>query len=344
MLLNPLSSLGLCAGLCFGLWSCAASPPTCIARRPSSAGSTPEALPESPYVLVLGSAQDGGLPQIACQGQACRAARAQPERARRVVSLLLVDPRSGRRWLFEATPDLPLQLESARARGALSLADVGRPPLFDGIFLTHAHMGHYAGLLQLGREAYGGASTPLFGSPRLLGYLRGNGPWSLLFEDGQLEARELTLGQPLALAADLSVTPIAVPHREEFSDTLAFLIRGPERTLLFLPDIDKWERWEQFAAAPRRIEDLLREVDVALLDGTFYADGEIPGRSMESIPHPFVAESLTRFAPLAPELRARVRFIHLNHTNPCADPASAAAARVRAAGMSIAADGELHPL
>lgn len=289
-------------------------------------------------MLVLGTAQDAGLPQIACERECCRAARADEARRRLVTSLVLCDPRTGRRWLFDASPDLALQVERAAGHPAGRAQLPGRPPLFDGLFLTHAHMGHYAGLLQLGPEAYGANAQPVYASARMAGFLRANGPWSLLVERGVLALHTLEPERALELGEGLSVTPLVVPHRDEFSDTLAFLIRGPRRALLYLPDIDKWERWEQ------PIEDVLAEVDVALVDGTFFDGAELPDRDMAAIPHPFVVESLERFAALAGGERAKIQFTHLNHSNPAADPDSAAAARVRAAGMTVAAEGAIHRL
>jgi pyrroloquinoline quinone biosynthesis protein B len=293
---------------------------------------------EGPYVLVLGTAQDGGYPQIACREELCLAARADPGRRRLVASVLLVDPASGRRWLFDATPDLPEQVELARGHGGPAENEAGRPALFDGVFLTHGHMGHYTGLMHLGREAYGTAQTQVFATESMGRYLKGNGPWSLLFEDGHLNHVELEYDRVLDLGGGLSVTAIPVPHRPEFSDTVAFLIEGPNKSLLFLPDIDKWERWD------RKIEDLVREVDVALLDATFFDGDELPGRDMAEIPHPFVVESLERFGGMSAEVRARVRFIHLNHSNPLVDPGSEATARVLAAGMAVAREGEMFGL
>ena len=302
-------------------------------------GDSPAAPPEdAPYVLVLGTAQDGGLPQIGCRGEECERARREPEHARRVTSLLIADPRTGERWLVDASPDLPEQVELMRGHPASRRVEGPRPPLVDGIFLTHAHAGHYTGLLQLGPEAYGASGVPVHGTRAMIDYLRDNGPWSLLVAGGNLDLVELEPDRPLALAEGLRITAIPVPHRRELSDTVAFLIEGPERAVLYLPDIDKWERWD------RRIEDLLARVDVALLDATFFADGELPGRSMAEIPHPFLAESLERFAELPADERAKIVFTHLNHTNPAADRASPEAARVRAAGMSIARDGAIYGL
>ncbi len=303
-------------------------------RAPQPKGSTAS----GPHALVLGTAQDGGLPQIGCDEEICRRARRDPAQARLVSSLLLVDPRAEKRFLVDATPDLPRQYELAREHPPNRALAGPRPPLVDGILLTHAHVGHYAGLLHLGREVYGSARMPVFCSARMAGFLRENGPWSLLVETDAIELRVLEPDVTVALTNDLSVTPILVPHRGEFSDTFAFLVRGPERALLYLPDIDKWERWE------RPIEQLLMQVDVALVDGTFYDAGELPGRNMAEIPHPFLIESLDRFGRLPEAERTKLRFLHLNHTNPAADPASAAAASVRKAGMAIAREGETHEL
>ena len=297
-----------------------------------------------PYALVLGNAQDAGLPQIGADHPLDAAARRDPLRKRFATSVLICDPRSGKRWLLDATPDLPERVELAaghppqRSAYLESLELTGRPPLFEGVFLTHAHMGHYLGLAHLGREAYGANDLRVHASPRMAEYLRTNGPWSLLVELENIALQELRPGEPVSLAPALTVEAFEVPHRNEYSDTFGFLVRGPGRSLAYLPDIDKWEQWE------RPVEDLIAEVDVALLDATFYADGEIPGRSMAEIPHPFVAESLVRFADLPKSERAKVWFIHLNHTNPLGDPGGEARSAVRAAGCDVARQGQVFGL
>jgi len=291
-----------------------------------------------PFAVVLGTAQDGGLPQLGCRGPHCSAARENPARRRLVSSLLLVDPRSGQRWLFDATPDLGEQVE--RADLAAPRAPVeGRPPLFDAVFLTHAHIGHYLGLAELGREAYGSRSQVVYATPRMAGFLESNGPWDRLLSEDHLRVVELVPGERVELASELSVTAFTVPHRDEYSDTVGFRIEGPERSLLFVPDIDKWERYEAVT-----FEDLVAGVDVALVDGTFFEDGEIPGRAMADIPHPFIVETLERFTRMPSKGRGELWFTHLNHTNPAASPASPEAARVREAGARVAPDGQRFPL
>ncbi len=300
----------------------------CVAR--------PAAIDESsaPSIVVLGSAQDGGYPQIGCERACCDKVRADPSRRRFVSSLLIVDPRSGKRWLIDATPDLREQMAMVAGVPETRAVDGPRPPLCEGIFLTHAHVGHYAGLIHLGREIYAADRVPVYASARFRRFLATEGPWSLLVSAKHIELMPLEPGVPVELAPDLSIEPFLVPHRDEFSDTFGFLIRGPRRRVLFIPDIDKWEQWD------RSLEAELLGVDVALLDGTFFEDGEVPGRAMAQVPHPFITETLNRLAPLAETEREKVLFIHLNHTNPALDPASGAAAEIRATGAGVASDGQ----
>lgn len=297
-----------------------------------------EPLAGETYVLVLGTAQDGGLPQIGCQEKICREAKRDPGLKRLVSSLAMVQPSSGKRWLFDATPDIRQQVLLLQQNAGIRNSAKSRPPLFDGIFLTHAHMGHYAGLLHLGREAYNHPSIPLYASHRMSGFLKQNAPWNLLIGNRNLVLRPFEIGTALALDGELSVTPLAVPHRDEYSDTVGFVLKGLRRSLLFIPDIDKWERWD------RDIGELITSVDVALLDGTFFADGEIPGRAMADIPHPFIAESLLRFGKLPAEDRQKIYFIHLNHTNPAARPGGKAREQIEAAGMHVAEEGQRFQL
>lgn len=272
-------------------------------------------------VVVLGIAQDGGVPHAGCTRRCCTTG----DRVL-VSSLAVVDEASRRWWLFDASPDLALQLQRMRAEApACSLA---------GILLTHAHIGHYAGLMHLGREVMGAKGMPVHAMPRMRGYLASNGPWSQLVSLGNIVLQPLAADSTLVLSERVRVTPFRVPHRDEFSETVGFRIEGPSKSAVYLPDIDKWERWD------RPIEDLVRTSDVAYLDGTFFDGTELPGRDRREIPHPTITESLARFHTFTRDLRARVRFIHLNHTNPALDSHSAAGRRITAEGVSVAREGE----
>ena len=165
-------------------------------------------------------------------------------------------------------------------------------------------------------------------------FLRENGPWDQLVLFGNIEIRLLAAAAPISLNERITVTPLRVPHREEYSEVVGYRIAGPDRTVLYIPDIDKWERWDQ------RLEDVLADVDVAYLDGTFYADGELPGRDMSVIPHPFIVETMERLGALPASERAKVRFIHLNHTNPALRGGSEARRAIEEAGFGVASQGE----
>jgi pyrroloquinoline quinone biosynthesis protein B len=312
----------------------ASTPRTALAAAsepPVAASSTAEGVParelaaDVPFLVVLGIAQDGGVPQAGSRGAP---GWHDPSRRRLVVSLGLVDPISGERWMFEATPDFRLELERLDETFPVE----GRPGL-NGIFLTHAHIGHYTGLMFLGHESMGAAGVPVYAMPRMRDFLATNGPWNQLVKYENIVLRPLEDGRPVRLNRRLTVTPFLVPHRQEYAEVVGFRIDGPERSALFIPDIDSWEEWD---AAGTRIEELLAEVDVAYLDATFFADGEIPGRDMSGFPHPFITHSMERFAGLPAEIRNRVRFIHLNHTNPALWPGSGERHAVEAAGFHVA--------
>lgn len=282
--------------------------------------------------MVLGVAQDGGIPQA---GDKDHPGWHDPTFHRRVVSLAVVDGRGdgeARRWLFEATPDLPSQLHTLD-----ELAPVSGKPGLAGIFLTHAHAGHYTGLLFLGFEIIGAAQTPVYALPRMAAYLRQNGPWEQLVRYQNVDLRELAAGESVALADDLAVTPFLVPHREEYSEVGGFRIDGPRRSVLFIPDINGWEEWDEWGI---HIEDRIREVDVAYLDGSFWDQGEVPGRDMSTFPHPLMRRSMERFAALPATERQKIRFLHLNHTNPVVDAQGKERSELRGAGMSLAEELE----
>ncbi len=218
-----------------------------------------------------------------------------------------------------------------------SIRSTGRAPGLDGVLLTHAHIGHYTGLMYLGREALGATEVPVYAMPRMRAFLSRNGPWDQLLTLHNIRLVPMEDGRRIALNDRISVVPFLVPHRDEYSETVGFRIEGPQGSLLYIPDIDKWERF----STP--IEDLIRDVDVALVDGTFFAEGELPGRNMAEIPHPFIVESMKRFQPLPLSIRKRIRFIHLNHTNPAIDPRSEACRRIVDAGFGVAREGLILP-
>ncbi len=288
-------------------------------------------------LLVLGIGQDAGIPQIGQNGDPAWNANGDliPELARYATSLALIDHRDGRRYLFEATPDLRPQLRRLDHFSAGNSTGLG----IDGIFLTHAHIGHYAGLMFLGKESAGTRDVPVYAMPRMRAFLAGNGPWDQLVSLGNISLRPIEDGVAVALGESLSVTALRVPHRDEYSETVGFSIRGPSASAIFIPDIDSWQRWE--AEFDHRIEDIIGKHDVAYLDATFFDDNELPGMDMSTIPHPRIAAMMNRFDALPPEQRRKVRFIHLNHSNPARYADSTASAAIRQRGYRVAREGEV---
>jgi pyrroloquinoline quinone biosynthesis protein B len=241
--------------------------------------------------------------------------------------LAIFDPGSSSRWLIDATPDIAKQLHR------MGRAAAGHQPV-DGILLTHAHIGHYTGLMHVGHEVMGADRIPVWAMPRMASFLTTNGPWEQLVQKSNIDLRVLSDEGWVALSPRVRFQAFTVPHRDEYSETVGYIIEGPKRRIAWIPDIDKWGRWS------RRLEELLSEVDVAWVDGTFYADGELGNRDMSKVPHPFVVETMERLAEQPAEVKQKLRFVHLNHTNPLLNPTSAEHAQVLRAGFRVAKEGE----
>jgi pyrroloquinoline quinone biosynthesis protein B len=257
--------------------------------------SAPEARPSGWRLVVLGVAQDGGMPHLGCTKPPCSEVRDGRRKAEKVSCLGLVNDELGAAYLFDATPDLPAQVHVLTG---------GRAP--DGIFVTHAHIGHYTGLMYLGKETMAAKGVPVYATPRLADYLKTSGPWSLLVQDKHIDVRALAPDGAVELPGGIRVRAFAVPHRDEFSDTVGYVIEGPRRKAIYVPDIDKWEKWD------RDIRALADSVDVVFLDGTFESLEELPHRDITKVRHPLMSETRERMKGSA----ARLLFIHLNHSNP----------------------------
>lgn len=260
---------------------------------------------QSQHIIVLGIAQDGGFPHIGCQNE-CLKAHKNRNDARYITSLALVDPNNRQWWLFEATPDMDKQLQYFR-----DLTDGDYPYLPAGIFVTHAHIGHYTGLMFLGKEALGAKDIKVYALPKMIDFLKTNGPWSQLVELNNIEPISLNT-LPFELTERIKVEAFTVPHRDEFSETAGFKIITNRNSYLFIPDIDKWHKWD------RDIVEMIKDpnLDYAFLDATFYDAGELPNRPINEVPHPFVSETMRILSGESRSLKNKIQFIHLNHTNP----------------------------
>ena len=258
---------------------------------------------KDPFIIILGTAQDAGYPQIGCNKECCKKYWDKKIARQKVSCLALFDPVTNQKWIFDATPDLTEQIHKADKlqKGNLS-----------GIFLTHAHIGHYTGLIYLGKEALNAKNIPVYAMPRMHEYINNNGPWNQLVSLENIALKKLKADSTINLTDKILVTPFLVPHRDEYSETAGYSIKTGKRSILFIPDIDKWQKWN------RDIKQLARDYDYLFLDGTFYKEGELPGRSMNEVPHPFIQESVDLFKDLSLAEKQKIFFIHFNHTNPLA--------------------------
>lgn len=287
----------------------------------------------STSLVVLGTIQDAGSPHIACQRECCKALFLDTSIDRRVVSLGLVDNHYNKKYLFEATPNITRQLKAL-----VQPSIKNRNEIVDGIFLTHAHIGHYIGLMYLGKEATNAKNVPVFAMPRMRDFLSANGPWSQLVSNNNIQLQPIENERAVVLTPNVTVTPFLVPHRDEYSETVGYKIQGPSKSALFIPDIDKWGRWDTSIVAA------IKTMDYAFLDATFYSGEELNTRDISQIPHPFVIESLELFKSLEPHDRAKIVFIHFNHTNPVINPHSKEAKYVLDLGFNIARINAVYEL
>lgn len=283
------------------------------------------------YITILGIAQDGGYPHIGCQKQCCKDYYLGKNKRKNVVSLGLVDPENQQKWLFDATPDMHTQLAN------LENNHLKNETIIDGVFLTHAHIGHYTGLMYFGREAYGKQDILVFAMPKMVTFLEENGPWSQLVDLSNISLKKLKQDSIIELNNKLKTTPFLVPHRDEFSETVGYKIQGAKKSALFIPDIDKWHKWK------RNIVDEVKQVDYAFLDASFYKDGELK-RPMSEIPHPFITETIQLFENEDLSVKNKIIFIHFNHTNPAIQENSEERKHLKSLGFNCATEGDKYEL
>ena len=273
---------------------------------------------KSNYTLkILGVVQDGGMPHLGNNKTCCE----NIKQDKYVTSLMLMNNENNESFLFDASPDINKQLNFMGDRIKKDLK---------GIFLTHAHIGHYTGLMYFGREALNSKLVNVYAMPRMKKFLEENGPWSQLVSLQNISIIELSNESKISIDSNVIVQPVEVPHRAEFSETVGYKIYGPNKTALFIPDIDKWYLWE------KSIIDEIKQVDYAIIDATFYDSKEVNYRDISEIPHPFVTESMDLFDSIDIKEKNKIYFIHLNHTNPLLNEQSKQYKSVTNKGYNVA--------
>jgi pyrroloquinoline quinone biosynthesis protein B len=315
----------LCLSLFFSCSDPSATEATPMSEQAVPAESVQKGIADGQVsLMLLGNLQDAGSPHIACRKDCCKDLFAHPDEDRQVISLGLIDNQAGKKYMFEATPDISRQMKALK-----NASNDSEDELADAIFITHAHIGHYTGLAYLGKEAVGAQGVKVYTMPRMKNYLENNGPWSQLVSEKNIDLQEMVAEETINLSPTIKVTPFLVPHRDEYSETVGYKIVGPNKSALFIPDIDKWDKWE------RDIVEEIRQVDYAFLDATFYSGKEINNRDISQIPHPFIIESFAKFKNISKEERSKIVFIHFNHTNPVINSDSPEAQEVLKQGFNL---------
>ena len=279
-------------------------------------------------VTLLGIAQDGGRPQAGCTRPCCQGLT--PSDAVFPVALGITDGDANH--MIEATRCLGQQLT---IWGQTSI---------DNVFLTHAHFGHVDGLGLFGKETMNAKNVGLYISSEMEHLVDRTPQWSLMVDQGVFAPSVFHDGDLIQLSSSLTIQPLMVPHRDELSDMHAFILRGPNRSLLFLPDHDTWkETLTRHNASTIRSWLTSLKVDIALVDGTFWSSDELAGRNQDKVPHPPVSQTLEMLGSRKEDDPA-LYFIHLNHTNPLYDPNSGASEELTRSGWSVAAQGQRFTL
>jgi pyrroloquinoline quinone biosynthesis protein B len=316
----------LCLIVCLGLFNCNSKQES----KQESVLATNK-IKSNQYITILGIAQDAGYPHINCENDCCKSFYDGSESRKLVSCLGLVDLVDNKKYIFDATPDFTEQTQE------LNTNHLDNGYIIDGVFLTHAHIGHYTGLMYLGFEALGANKVPVYAMPRMKEYLETNGPWSQLLTFNNIDLKPLQNDSVVTLNRNLKVTPILVPHRDEFSETVGYKIEGQNKSALFIPDIDKWEKWE------RNIIEEVKKVDYAFVDASFFRDGEID-RDMSKIPHPFTTQTTTLFENEDLETKNKIHFIHFNHSNPTIKDSHRLKDSILNLGFRFAKQGDVYDL
>ena len=278
----------------------------------------------TPYLMILGITQDTGYPQINCSESCCEVAWDKTELKKMTTSLAIVDPISNQQWILDATPNITEQLHLLNKTSGIKN--------IEGIFITHAHIGHYTGLMYFGKEGMNTSKKPVYVMPKMKKFLEKNAPWSQLVKSKNISLNLIKDQSFIQLNERIRITPFLVPHRDDYSETVGFKIQTTSKSSIFIPDIDKWKIWD------KDIISIVKDTDYAFLDGTFYKNGEL-NRDMSQIPHPFIEESMELFSKLPNRDKNKIYFIHMNHTNPLLIENSKEKNKVHKNGFNVAVQG-----
>ena len=253
-------------------------------------------------IFIIGTTQDGGYPHIGCDLGCCKDAWENSKLKKYASCIAVVDHQNKKYFLVDVTPDLSEQLH-------MLYGVYGKNYSLSGIFLTHAHVGHYMGLFKLGLEMLNSNKIPLYAMPEMMRFLKNNSSTSFLFESDNIVENAIKEKQLVKLGANLSISSFYVPHRNELSETVGYKVQSDKKSVIYIPDVDSWEE------CGFNILDMVSQNDYLFLDGTFYDKSELYTRDITRIPHPSIVNSIKTFKSLSDDNKSKIFFTHLNHTN-----------------------------
>jgi len=267
---------------------------------------------------VLGTSQDAGYPQVGCMEECCKIAWLDKSYVRYASCLALINQSTKKYWLFDVTPDIKIQIQMLKKYGC-SLA---------GVFITHAHMGHYMGLVSFGLEAMNLSRIPVYVMPRMKSFIESNSIMQQLIQNQNIILFELE-DQRVMNIDNSKIKPFNVPHRNELSETVGYQIMGKKNRVIYLPDIDSWDGWEN------KLNNLIESNDVLFIDGTFFSNEELKTRDITKVPHPTIIDTMSMLSDLNMKKKKKIYFIHYNHTNDVLRKSSNAVKSVIDNGFSL---------
>ena len=279
------------------------------------------------------TAQDGGYPHIGCFENCCLRAIKNPNHKRFIASLAIVDNENKRSWIIDITPDINSQLNILH-----EYIPEFNFPFLSGIFLTHAHIGHYTGLLNLGLEVLNLKKIPVYVLPKMKRFLIENSMFNQMIKNENIIIKDLDTNVYINLNKYISIKPFYVPHRNELSETVGYIIKSSNKSMIYIPDIDSWDDWNI------DIIDIINKFDVIIIDGTFYSKDEIKHRNIDKIPHPTILETTSIINEQSKEIKNKIFFTHLNHTNKVLDNTSKEFKNIITCGYNILEDKQTFNL
>lgn len=299
-------------------------------------------------VKLLGTAAGGGFPQWNCACSGCRFARTEAGQAHSRTQNGAAVSCDGHTWyLINAAPDIRAQIE---AKPSLQPGSAIRSSPIAGVILTDAELDHTIGLLSL-RE---GGTLNVYATAPVADALTESFPIRPMLEPYAVSRwHEMRPGEPFALfGGQLTVTPFvlgykapryayASSHSDDAATNSAWVIglrlkdEATGGVVVYAPCVEAWTP---------ELDSRLADADCILIDGTFWsADeltrlgiSELDAHAMGHIPISGSGGSLEQLAAFP---AARKIWIHINNTNPIADPTSAEHSIVLNHGFEIGSDG-----